>query len=133
MFTEDGRLLLNSGYLHNNSIWNIRTLQRKEFPALPEIASPAIATRGNLLAINSLGLFDLRAKKWLTEPSIVDPRHVTDLTRDVAFSPDGTLIVTVGNDGLLRFWGVAGGQPDTTAGEYSNTPGRYSVQQNGGE
>jgi WD40 repeat protein len=112
VFSEDGQTLINGGYIYGSAAWDIATLERKPTPA-----SPVIAVHDNLLAIEALGLFDLTTEQWLTEPSGVDPRHSIHLTRDVTFSPDGTLIVTVGTDGAMQFWGVAEAAHSATAGE----------------
>jgi WD40 repeat protein len=113
VFSDDGRILINGGYLSDRGVWDVSTLERLR--AIP--GSPAMAVHGELLALDALGIFDLGTGQWLTASAGVDPRHTTDLTRDVAFSPDGTLIVTVGTDGALHFWGIPNDTQPATADE----------------
>jgi WD40 repeat protein len=107
IFSDDGGIVLNGGY-QGGEAWIVDTLEPVSLPT-----SSVMAIHGNVLAVNSLSLFDLATAQLLTPSSAGgNPRLQTELTRDIAFNPDGTLIVTVGTDGLLCFWGI-----DPTVGE----------------
>lgn len=103
VFSSDGHMLINGGYLYGGGSWNLDTLENTGLCG----HSPVMAVHGDLQAVNALGLCDLTNGQWLTDPNGDDPRHTTQLPRDIAFSPDGTLIVTVGTDSKLHFWGVS--------------------------
>lgn len=103
IFSSDGQLLINGTYIYAGGVWNVDTLEDIHLCD----GAPAMAVHGDLLAVENLGLCDLTDGQWFIEPHPVDPRLTTRLTRDIAFSPDGTLIVTAGTDRKLHFWGVS--------------------------
>jgi WD40 repeat protein len=112
VFSDDGQMLISGGYF-GTFVWNV---DGQDEPRRIN-ASPAIDLYGDLLAINGLGLYDLINDQWLTDLNDDNPALTTQLTRDIAFSPDGTLIVTGGTDSKLRFWGVSDSPAPTTEAE----------------
>ncbi|MFK7959655.1 MAG: WD40 repeat domain-containing serine/threonine protein kinase [Phycisphaerales bacterium] len=67
-----------------------------------------------------------------TDPSVAIGEHAEPGIRDVAYSPDGRLLASVGTDRVVRIWDLAGGQPmhamaghaDTVTGAAFSPDGR---------
>lgn len=71
------------------------------------VATTDISPDGRLLAVGiDFEFFDvLEIWDWKAQELLLYERYDTDLTQ-VFFSPDGRLVTTVSQDGLLRIWGL---------------------------
>jgi WD40 repeat protein len=97
----DGQTLIHSSSIYINTVVNLYNLNIRSISA-----SPVIAIYGNMMAANSLTLIDLETERSF-QPLAQPGMHTsTGIPRDIAFSPDGSLIVTVGSSGMLNFWGI---------------------------
>jgi WD40 repeat protein len=117
-FSPDGSLLAVGGETGTVQLWNIttRTLQATLTvfqPGQATVLAVAFSPDGKLLAatggflsqmspstVNSISVFDL-----VTNNKLIELNGHTNIVSSLAFSPDGTLILSAG-DTTLRAWGV---------------------------
>ena len=108
-FSADGSTLLNGGTSQPAYIWRMDDLARPTLIGWGGLL--ALSPDGSLVAGGTMGIFDAQTGEELLmlEPPPTSGRNnmYRDASaRDAVFSPDGSLIVTAGIDGVLRFWGI---------------------------
>ncbi|NPV65869.1 MAG: protein kinase [Anaerolineae bacterium] len=99
------------------------TAQQARISRSRELAATAITSRAaldlslllSLEALRSADTFEARSSLLTglqAQPQLITFLHGhTDWVRDVAFSPDGRMLVSAGRDGTIRRWDVAARQP----------------------
>jgi WD40 repeat protein len=133
-FSPDGKTLV---IVTDNDtaawLWNVATQQRVGALSFgnTEVIAVAFSPDGTMLATGSAGagsaagggaamvrLWDIGTQQEIGAPMTADD----DVVRDVAFSPDGTILATASNDGTARLWDVATqqeiGAPMTADSDY---------------
>ena len=117
-FSPDGRYLAAgaNGRIASFAVWNLATGQRTlricgDFGAIRSVAfsrdSTSIATTGAYE--HYVRLWDVRSGRLLRAIA----GHAMG-TNSIAFSPNGAILATVGNDGMSRLWSTATGELLTT-------------------
>jgi WD40 repeat protein len=93
------------------SVWNLATLQRQyQLPYYESVVSSLVTfPRRNLFAIGggtAIRIYDLPAGRLFAELRS-DFSHASNQIRQLVFSPDGKLLVSVSQDGKARIWDIA--------------------------
>jgi WD40 repeat protein len=111
-FSADGRLLATSNGRGTVRVWDV-TAKRPAGPPMPSyrtVTGLALSPDGKTLAVAGSGV-----ELWQTATGqrigATLPPAGHGRYRAVAFSPDGTMLVTLGADGTARIWNVATDAP----------------------
>jgi WD40 repeat protein len=111
-FSADGGLLVTSNGHGTVRVWNV-TRRRPAGPPMGSyhtVTGLALSPDGKTLAVAGSGV-----QLWQTSTGqrigATLPSAGTGRYRAVAFSPDGTMLATLGADGTARIWDVATQQP----------------------
>ena len=116
-FSPDGRLLVTAG--HDGAIRVVLTTTGERLPGPEESEESAYALtfhpEGGHLAVargnGSLHVFETEGWNTVVQGSV--PGGVTKL-RSVAYSPDGSFLVTAGEDKSIHVWDPPGAAPSNT-------------------
>ncbi len=111
-FSADSYWLASGGDDRTVRIWNVKTGQPFKIFSDPDkrtIAQVALSRDGTRLASttgNTINIWDVQAGRVMHAV-----RHGDDVT-DLAFSPDGGLLASGGDDNAVRVWNTGTGQLD---------------------
>jgi len=124
-FSSDGRLLLSDG-VKGKDVWDVATGQKMRPPKAPRQAGfdPTTMLDRMELNIGSMGVafspdgrFAARGhgqviKIWevATDQDILQLVGHTAAVKSIAFSPNGSLLISGGSDGAVRIWNLQAGK-----------------------
>jgi WD40 repeat protein len=109
-FAPDGTKLIGRDPCDDLTIWDTAN-GRPLHPPLHDAAAGVFSPNGALLGIirpgdDGVAVVDVRT--WQTAATMANPSHDT---RDLSFSPDGSMLAAAGGDGSVRVWNAATGDP----------------------
>ncbi|MBI9050388.1 MAG: PD40 domain-containing protein [Anaerolineaceae bacterium] len=98
-------------------------------------SNPAISPDGKLVAAgyrdstrNVLFIWDLESREIIHKLD-----HQPDMIDSVTFTPDGSMLVSAGDDGIVRFWNTYTGKQVRTINTFTNDISKISFQENPNE
>ncbi|HEY43314.1 MAG TPA: hypothetical protein G4O11_04950 [Anaerolineae bacterium] len=134
-FTPDGRTIVASGYFGIVGLWNVDNCELITKMGQPMSSQIDISPDGNMLAIGNGSIWDLNTGEiilsleatqmifspdgrmltvlhddlWFLDLTTWDLLHGLDAEERIqatAFSPDGRILATVSEHGIVQLWGV---------------------------